>query len=162
MKALTVRQPWAWAIAHGRKRIENRIRSTKHRGPLAIHAGMAGAREGWTDLRVRTAFEPFLYGYEHEYGIDPAIHQDQFLFGAVIAVVDVLGCHVATGDCCTPWGDRKTKTCRNGQFIDVPVHHWRLGNARLLPEPIPATGRLGLWDCDVPDPSGVSQEGGNP
>lgn len=39
MKALTVRQPWASYIAEGRKRYETRSKPTRHRGPLAIHAG---------------------------------------------------------------------------------------------------------------------------
>jgi hypothetical protein len=37
-KALSIRPPWAWAIAHARKRVENRGRRTKYRGPVAIHA----------------------------------------------------------------------------------------------------------------------------
>jgi hypothetical protein len=40
MKALTVRQPWAWAIAHAGKNIENRDWFTHYRGPIAIHAGL--------------------------------------------------------------------------------------------------------------------------
>lgn len=43
MKALTVRQPWASLIAAGVKTIETRSWSTRYRGPLAIHAGMATA-----------------------------------------------------------------------------------------------------------------------
>lgn len=39
MKALTVQQPWAWAIVHGGKDIENRTQAWSYRGPLAIHAG---------------------------------------------------------------------------------------------------------------------------
>lgn len=40
--ALSVRQPWAWAIIHGGKDIENRsagaVAHGMHPGPLAIHA----------------------------------------------------------------------------------------------------------------------------
>jgi len=39
MKALTVRQPWAWAIVHGGKDIENRTWNTRFRGVIAVHAG---------------------------------------------------------------------------------------------------------------------------
>lgn len=39
MKAITVRQPWAWAIVSGLKIVENRTWRTPHRGPLLIHAG---------------------------------------------------------------------------------------------------------------------------
>ena len=38
MKALSVRQPWAWAIMHAGKDVENRTRITRYRGPVAIHA----------------------------------------------------------------------------------------------------------------------------
>ncbi len=41
MKALTVRQPWADAIARGLKRIENRTWRTDYRGQLLIHAGLS-------------------------------------------------------------------------------------------------------------------------
>jgi hypothetical protein len=47
MKALTVRQPWAWAILHAGKDIENRTWRTKHRGTLAIHASLSRAGH-WT------------------------------------------------------------------------------------------------------------------
>jgi hypothetical protein len=38
-KALTIRQPWAWATIYGGKDIENRRWRTTYRGPLLIHAG---------------------------------------------------------------------------------------------------------------------------
>jgi hypothetical protein len=39
MKALSIQQPWAWAIIHAGKRVENRTWSTRFRGPFFIHAG---------------------------------------------------------------------------------------------------------------------------
>ena len=39
MKALSIRQPWAWLISHGYKNIENRDWPTRFRGPFLIHAG---------------------------------------------------------------------------------------------------------------------------
>lgn len=39
MKALSVKQPWAWAIIHAGKDIEKRTWRTDYRGPLLIHAG---------------------------------------------------------------------------------------------------------------------------
>ncbi|WP_303832304.1 ASCH domain-containing protein [Asticcacaulis taihuensis] len=42
--ALSVRQPWAWAIVHGGKRLENRtqaaVKHMTYRGPIAIHASL--------------------------------------------------------------------------------------------------------------------------
>lgn len=40
MRALSIRQPWAWAITYGWKPVENRKWSTRYRGPVAIHAGL--------------------------------------------------------------------------------------------------------------------------
>ena len=36
MKALSVKQPWAWMIALGKKMIETRTWYTKYRGPILI------------------------------------------------------------------------------------------------------------------------------
>src|SRR4051794_10687341 len=43
MKALSVQQPWAWAIVHGGKDVENRRTGIvgTYRGPLAIHASLS-------------------------------------------------------------------------------------------------------------------------
>ncbi len=38
MKALSLKQPWAWAVIEGIKDIENRKWKTKFRGDLLIHA----------------------------------------------------------------------------------------------------------------------------
>lgn len=39
-RALSIRQPWAWAILYAGKDIENRTWATNFRGRVAIHAGM--------------------------------------------------------------------------------------------------------------------------
>lgn len=38
MKALSIRQPWAWLIVNGYKDIENRSWNTKYRGKVLVHA----------------------------------------------------------------------------------------------------------------------------
>jgi hypothetical protein len=39
MKAISIKQPWAWLIVNGYKDIENRTWRTKHRGEIMIHTG---------------------------------------------------------------------------------------------------------------------------
>lgn len=39
MKALSIRQPWAWLITTGQKDVENRTWPTPFRGKFLIHAG---------------------------------------------------------------------------------------------------------------------------
>ena len=38
MKALSIRQPWAWLIVNGYKDIENRTWPTRFRGRVCVHA----------------------------------------------------------------------------------------------------------------------------
>lgn len=47
LRALSVQQPWAWAIVNGHKPVENRGWSTGYRGELLIHAGKTFDLEGY-------------------------------------------------------------------------------------------------------------------
>lgn len=116
MRALTVRQPWGAAIAHGPKRIENRPKPI----PLA-HIGTtilihAGAEEDDNALPERM------------------VRQWPRHFGAIVAVTTLARFHQATKPlCCAPWG-----------FPDT--FHWELENVRAVPHPILGVrGQLGLW-----------------
>lgn len=140
MKVLSVKQPWAWAIAMGHKTIENRSRATSHRGPLAIHSS-----KKWDepeDLWLRNAIS-----IARNSGRPlPAYLKDDMPYadtGLILAVVDVVGVCTAS---CDDWPGR----CDCGPWANPAEAHWQLSNARLLREPIPAKGRLGLWDFDVP------------
>jgi hypothetical protein len=75
MKALSIYQPWAYLIAIGEKRIENRAWKTAHRGPFLIHAGAnRKLLETRPDLMARVT--------------DPTA----LAFGAIVAVVDLVDC----------------------------------------------------------------------
>jgi hypothetical protein len=49
MKALSIRQPWAWAIIYAGKDIENRTWATTYRGPVLIHASKGMTRREYED-----------------------------------------------------------------------------------------------------------------
>lgn len=51
MKAISVRQPWAWLILHG-KDVENRTWHTVFRGPVLIHASQGMTRKEWNEAYV--------------------------------------------------------------------------------------------------------------
>lgn len=72
---LTVQQPWAWAIAAGAKRVENRSRSTSYRGWVAVHAGK----------RTDPAGARFIAGLGLMVPAD-------LVYGAILAVVELTGC----------------------------------------------------------------------
>lgn len=85
MRALTVKQPWAAAIAHGPKRVENRTRPIPpaHVGTqILIHASAAEDDNALPREMVR---------------------QWPQHFRAIVAVATLAGCHRDEG-CCRPWG----------------------------------------------------------
>ncbi|UZE84675.1 ASCH domain-containing protein [Pseudomonas viciae] len=49
MKALSIRQPWAWLIIYGGKDIENRSRHTKLRGRFLVHASKGMTRAEYVE-----------------------------------------------------------------------------------------------------------------
>lgn len=118
MKALTVRNPWAWAIIHAGKRIENRTRRTHFRGRFYIHAGIAVP--DWRDV----------IGCESRVG--HRIDGMQFTSGALIGTAELVDC-VYSDRLVAPWGESY-------------AWHWILDNVRPLKRPIPARGQLGLWE----------------
>lgn len=64
MKALSVQQPWAWAIIHNRKDIENRTWKTSFRGTVAIHASLKLQPDAEMPARRRTPRpDELLLGY---------------------------------------------------------------------------------------------------
>jgi hypothetical protein len=50
MKALSIQQPWAWAILNAEKDIENRDWYTNFRGEVLIHAGKKIDKDGYDYL----------------------------------------------------------------------------------------------------------------
>jgi len=60
LKALSVRQPWAWLIVHGYKDVENRVWSTAYRGPVLIHASKGLTRREYDECTLFMAHRPEL------------------------------------------------------------------------------------------------------
>jgi hypothetical protein len=146
VRALTVQQPWAWAISVAdvdpeAKLVENRGRGTSYRGPLAIHAGRRWSDRGQYDDRIICAAMRAKDRGAVEWASD-VLFARKHVFGAVIAIVDLVDTHPAAG-CCKPWGDDEYPG------VERPVH-WVLENVRRVDPPIEAPGRLGLWRVQVP------------
>lgn len=141
LRAITVKQPWAWAIAHGGKTIENRSRSVAYRGPLAIHAGKGWSAEGGQSSSVREAFAPYRPSSAPARTIERAHYPGRFVAGAVIAVAELVDAHRGD-DCCLPWGHVRNLAATEPH---MPVYHLVLANVRPLAEPVECRGALGLW-----------------
>lgn len=52
MKALSIKQPWAWLIANGYKDVENRTWNTNYRGEFLIHASGTFDLYGYECVRI--------------------------------------------------------------------------------------------------------------
>lgn len=119
MKALTICQPFASLIASGEKRVENRIWGTSYRGPLLIHAGKS--RE-WLVRRP----------------------PDGMVFGAIIAVVDLLDT-ILKANITHPDVVRRYPWLPEHEHAHGPWC-WVLGSVRAVEPPVPWRGALGLFD----------------
>lgn len=159
MRILTVRQPWAWAIVHGGKDVENRVRNIAggYRGSVAIQAGRASFEDDGQFWEVRRAITSEINGWPAGDGevwasdlVEPT--DPRFIYGAIIGVVDLVDVHspfpgegAVRGDTCSPWAE-------------PDAWHLMLANPRALDEPIPYTGALGMRRLDPETILAITQQ----
>lgn len=133
MKALSIRQPWAYLIAAGYKDFENRTWHTKYEGRIYIHAGKKNASEidrksalqTWASHVVNTDIDITESDVEK---FTASIHNLQ-QHGALIGEVDIASC---VHDSDSPWF--------------TGPHGFVLRNPEIYQVPIPMAGRLGFFD----------------
>lgn len=140
MRALTVRQPYAWAIIHGQKDVENRTRNLagSYRGPVAITASVKPDREAQFphDVAIPLRGMEALTGRGVILGVVNLVdvHRDQIMRGTSLHCCSSPEWHGGP-PCpgpCSPWAEARS-------------YHLVLANPCPLPTPIPVRGRLGLW-----------------
>ena len=160
MKALSVKQPWAYLICAGIKDIENRTWATKFRGRVYIHASGSHGKKfniNLTDEQMIAAFGSIA---------DEVVNGD-FQFGAIIGHVDIIDCVINHSSI---WAEKSMQLkkpleqdyfAEDGTFFDVsfendiygysnqkPIYNWVLANPVLFEEPIlNVKGKLSFCDC---------------
>lgn len=136
MKALSIKQPWLWAITDLDKRVENRT----WRPPadvigerIALHAGKTS---DWAGYMV-------LYRIIDRRAPSPLPH------GAIVATATVMGwvSDKPYENCCI-YNHVDIAACLEDRWYFGPFG-WLLDEVRKLPEPIPCRGWLGLWDVPL-------------
>ena len=129
MKALTVRQPWAWSIFNAGKDVENRSWYTPLRGRVAIHAAQVLTRQ-----QYKSACK-YIRNSNRQIEI-PSLECLQR--GAILGVVEITDC---VRDSDSMWFE--------GRYGLV------LARPKLLSQPIRCKGGLKLWylpeylDCRI-------------
>lgn len=116
MRAVSLHQPWASAVALGAKRIETRSWSTKYRGPLAIHAAKRLNKNELIHYGCVWNWCGALRGAGKRMG-DGKLLWDLLPFGAIVATCNVVDCR-----------DSGSFT---GHEIDAPRRPDRIGNSLL-------------------------------
>jgi hypothetical protein len=123
VKAISIRQPWAWLIVHGHKDVENRKWATAYRGPILIHAGRTPDPD-LERLRDRWLRE----------GI-PVPDAAALEYGGVVGQATVVDC----------------VTAHPSRWFWGP-YGFVLTEARPLPF-FPIAGRLGIFEIEWPPPA---------
>jgi hypothetical protein len=152
--AISVRQPWAWAIIHGGKDVEKRSRVAVWRRAegqrVAIHAGLTLSERGAQDDRIIEAAE-------HRVMVDGAtLDGDAAVIafgayslgnvtrGAIIGTAHCYDVHQAERGCCdSPWAEYTYRDAY-GHTVRNDIAHLILDDPQPC-EPIPCRGALGLW-----------------
>lgn len=137
MKALSIRQPWAWLIMQGFKDVENRSWRSNHTGPFLVHTGQNFVNKD----EYKRAYR-MLYRYDHS-----AIHRmpswsnrKELFTGGLLGVVEMKGC--------LPMHD-------SHWFEGEPLNAFVLENPTRFDEPIPYKGSQRFFNVDddvVPAP----------
>lgn len=138
IKALTVRNPWAFAIAHtagpNPKTIENRVWPSSYRDWLAIHAG--AALDDDSEHAIARVAELAQVPVEQ-------VVEECKTRGAVVAVARLsYVCGRTTVD--------RFGTCDCGSWAAHGQFHFVLRDVVALPEPVPCRGYQRLWSLPKP------------
>ena len=132
MKALSLKQPWAWLVCIGYKDVENRTWRTNIRERNYIHASMATdnliVKQGSIIKRNLTMKQ-----YDH-YSVTEMVR------GAIIGEVDIK-------DCVFRFGEENDNLYSIWHFKGY--YGMILSNPVLYDKPIPCKGHLGFFIPDI-------------
>lgn len=95
--ALSIRNPWAYAIVKLGKDVENRNWTTKYRGPICIHAakGMKQSEfDAFADFLDQISPMPLRDARNRRISLSITVNEPQFR-GGIIATADLIDCVTA-------------------------------------------------------------------
>lgn len=154
MKAISLWQPWATAIALGSKTIETRHWETKYRGRLAIHAAKRCNLEELEHIAAQPCWRGALHPITNKLrGLmaNPRTFRAELPFGALVATCTIVDCRPSES---FPGFERwanPSGSWTNADMGDFSPGRfgWMLEDIEALPAPIPWRGGQGFFE--VPD-----------
>lgn len=145
MKAITVWQPWAWLLAAGIKHDETRSWRTNYRGEILIHSAKKEFHEvaPLMTIEAYAALEAELFRRR----MNLMDRNRYFHTGAIIGTAILTDCKLIDQE----YHDFIKELCPEeflyGDFT-VGRYAWRLEEPEIFKNPIPASGKQGLWNFD--------------
>lgn len=130
MKAISIRQPWAWAIVDAGKRVENRPRRWNYRGPILIHASKGVTRNEYqrAAIYIQGVHARFMLGGPR-IEVPPLEALDR---GGIVGIAELVDC---------------VDNCDDNWFVGP----WGLVLRNVRPVAFkPCPGALGLFDVEWP------------
>ena len=148
MKALSIIQPWASAIAECLKRFETRSWSTSYRGPILICAS-----KQWRDQEALTHYDLWRKARDIYGSSDPRVRRfgSRPPVGSAVALADLVACRPTTEPFRWPDDDARRLEMYFGDWSPGRFA-WQFENVISI-DPIPIKGQLRLFDptCEVID-----------
>lgn len=95
MKALSIRQPWAWLIMNAGKDIENRVWNTPVRGRVLVHAAKGMTVDEFEDADAFAAKITHNYDRIGKYPVFEDLER-----GGIVGSVEIVDCVRVSG---SPW-----------------------------------------------------------
>lgn len=130
VKALSLKQPFAWLIANGYLLVDDRTWGTPYRGAVLIHASKGLYQEYYDYLKATTNI--------------PLPNKDKLEYGGVVGIANLV-------HCCRP-RDLPEGISREqrSHFSNVPQDGFGFLFEHATPLPlIPCRGKLGMFEIDV-------------
>lgn len=149
MKVISLWQPWASLIVMGYKEYETRSWSTKHRGPLIIHASKYKKLDPEIYYHISKAVGIPSNEYKGSWLHRLETGEDEHLFGAILGRVDLTGIISTSSK-----ADMENLYRKNPNEILMGDYNpnrfaWKLENPKMI-KPIPCRGKQGLWSINAP------------
>lgn len=151
MKAVSIKQPWAYLIAAGIKDIENRTWKPHFRGRIYIH--VSGKASGKLPDVLTNKQADFITCNVKK--MPPNVKNMDY--SAIIGEVDIIDCVINHPSI---WAEKSDVVVRN-EDIYKPIYNWVLANPVLYDKPIlNVKGKLSFWypDTDIVECIGCSQK----